>query len=269
MSQPRNLIVTVALFVVAACGTEQTNTIPENGGAIRFNLHEISAESRACVESEAKCARVKLKTIKTTGGGTEAARDNIDLYLLHDLVSRMRSLLPEEVGNPINNAEELAAAFLAEHRVFAEAFPDATAEWIVEITASSITNTPAVATIDITEFAYTGGAHPNTRRRLVSFDVESGQLLGIDDLTTDIDTLTSLTARQLRVDQGLEPDDDLEAAGFWFPEEGFALPDNLGITADGIIFHWDAYEIAPYSMGPIDVTVPASELETVLSADYW
>lgn len=269
MSHSRLFVIAIALFVAAACGTEQTNTVLENGGAIRFKIHEISAESRDCAESVAKCARVKLTTIETTGGGTEAARDNIDLYQLHDLVSRMRSLLPEEVGNPISNPEELAAAFLAEHRAFVESFPDATAEWSVEIKASAITNTPAVTTIDISEFAYTGGAHPNTRRRLVSFDVESGQLLGVDDLTTDIGALTSLAEGQLRADRGLGPDGDLEAAGFWFPEEGFTLPDNLGITTDGIVFHWDAYEIAPYSMGPIDVTVPAAELDLIVEKRYW
>jgi len=269
MSQPRHLIVAAALLIVAACGTERPEIVPENGGAVRFKTHEISAESRACAESGPKCARVKLISIETTGGGSEAARDNIDLYLLHDLVSRMRNLLPEEVGNPINSPEELAAAFLAEHRGFVAAFPDSTAEWSVEITATMITNTPLVATIDIVEFAYTGGAHPNTRRRLVSFDVESGQLLGVEDLTTDIDTLTSITERQFRVDQGLEPDDDLEAAGFWFPEEGFTLPDNLGITADGFLFHWDAYEIAPYSMGPIEVIVPAAELNPIVNQNYW
>lgn len=269
MSQPRHFVVAAALLATAACGTEPTTTISENGGVIRFETHEITAESRSCIESEAKCARVRLKSIETTGGGTDSARGNIEIYLLHDLVSRMRSLLPEEVGNPINNPEELAAAFLAEHRTFVEAFPDATAEWFVEITAAAITNTPVVATIDITEFAYTGGAHPNTRRRLVSFDVQSGQLLGIEDLTTDIDTLTSITERQFRVDQGLGPDDDLEAAGFWFPEGGFTLPDNLGVTADGLIFHWDAYEIAPYSMGPIEVTVPAAELNPIVNQNYW
>lgn len=269
MSQTRHLIVAAALLAVVACGTEKANTVDDDGGAIRFSTHEISAESRTCVESEATCARVHLEFIETTGGGTEAARGNIEIYLLHDLVSRMRSLLPEAVGNSINNPEGLAAAFLAEHRAFVEAFPDATAGWSVEITASAIASTPTVATIDITEFAYTGGAHPNTRRRLVSFDVQSGQLLGIEDLTTDIDTLTSITERQFRVDQGLGPDDDLEAAGFWFPEGGFTLPDNLGVTADGLIFHWDAYEIAPYSMGPIEVTVPAADLNPIVDKHYW
>lgn len=269
MSTPRHIAAVTSLLLIAACGAEQPTTAPENGGALRFKTHEISAESRACAESESKCARVKLTSIATTGGGTEAARDNVDLFLLHDLVSRMRSLLPEEVGNPINSPEELAAAFLAEHRAFVVAFPDATAEWFVEITAAAITSTPAVATLDITEFAYTGGAHPNTRRRLASFDVESGRLLGAHDLTTDVDALTSLAERQFRVDRGLGPDDDLEAAGFWFPEEGFSLPDNLGIIPDGVIFHWDAYEIAPYSTGPIEVIVPAAELNPIANKNYW
>ncbi len=269
MFQARHPAVAAALVFVAACAAEPPKTTPENGGAVRFKAREISAESRGCVDSDAKCARVTLKSIAAIGGGTDAVRDNIDLYLLHDLVSRMRSLLPEEVGNPIDKPEELAAAFLAEHRAFVEAFPDATAAWNVDITATAITSTPAVVTIEITEFAYTGGAHPNTRRRLVSFDVESGRLLGVDDVTTDLGTLASLAERRFRADRGLGPDDDLEAAGFWFPEEGFTLPDNLGITDDGIVFHWDAYEIAPYSTGPIDVTVSAEDLRPIVLKNYW
>jgi hypothetical protein len=269
MSHLCSLGLAFALLAVAACGNQSTDRTPENGGPIRFTIHEISASSRSCAESEAKCARVELRSLETTGGGTEAARANIDLFLGHDLVSRMRSLLPEEVGNRINDIDELTAAFLAGHRAFVENFPDATAEWSVEISASAITSTPVVATIEITEFAYTGGAHPNTRRRLVSFDVESGQLIGVDELTSDVDTLTALAERHLRADRGLGPDDDLEAAGFWFPEQGFTLPDNLGITAEGVVFHWDAYEIAPYSMGPIDVTVPVEDLAGIIDRKYW
>ena len=268
MSHSRHLVF-VAALIVAACGTEPTENTPADGGAIRFNIHEISARSRACDESEARCARVKVTYPETTGGGTEVARGKIDLFLEHDMVSRMRGFVSENVGSGIDNIEGLAAAFLAEHQTFVEEFPEATAEWSIEIEASMIYNTPAAVTIDITEFAYTGGAHPNSRRRLVSFDVSTGRMLGVDDLTIDVEALTSLTEQLLRADRGLEPDADLESAGFWFPEEGFTLPDNVGVVEDGLVFHWDAYEIAPYSMGPIDVTVPAEDLATVIDQKYW
>lgn len=77
MSRLRHFSVAATLLIVVACGTESTNTIPENGGAIRFNLHEISAQSSDCAESEDRCARVTLKTMETTGGGT-VCRDDQD-----------------------------------------------------------------------------------------------------------------------------------------------------------------------------------------------
>ena len=60
-----------------------------------------------------------------------------------------------------------------------------------------------------------------------------------------------------------------DCAGFWLPEEGLTLPDNLGVVEDGLVFHWDAYEIAPYSMGPIDVALPYEDLEAIIDKSYW
>lgn len=264
----------ILTLLVAACGAPSTgvqpmDATPADGGPIRFNPREISAESRDCGEPGGKCARIKVNFPETTDGGTAAVRENIDLFIEHDLVSRMRGLVPEDVGNGIGNVEGLAGAFLAQFRAFVAEFPDATAEWFVEIAATPIYSTSEVATIDINETAYTGGAHPNSRRRLVSFDLATGQLLGVDDLTAEFAELTSLVEHHFRIAQGLESDADLAVAGFWFPEEGFSLPDNVGVVSDGLLFHWDAYEIAPYSMGPIDVTVPVAELAVLVDRSYW
>lgn len=264
----------VSILLFAACGPQSTDVAigtaePTNGGAVRFNATAVSAESGDCTESPVRCARVEVRSLETAGGGTEIVRDNIDLYLSHDIVARMRGFVPEEIGNRLADVERLAAAFLAEHRAFVEDFPDATAAWSIEITARSIYNTPVVTTIGIDETSYTGGAHPNSRLRLASFDVTTGQLLGIDDLAVDIAALTALVEQRLRFDRGLADGDDLASAGFWIPEDGLTLPDNLGVVADGLLVHWDAYEIAPYSMGAIDVRVPSGELEGIVDRDYW
>lgn len=265
--------VIITALSITACGAPHTEIPPTataaDGGAVEFNIQEISAESRGCAESERNCARVTVSSLETTGGGTDTVRENIDLYLGHDLVSRMRAFLPEDVGSGLGDVDDLAAAFLATHREFVVEFPNATAAWTIEITATALYNTPIVATIDISEFAYTGGAHPNSRRRLVSFDVSTGQLLGIDDLTTDVAALTALVEDRLYLDRDLGHDGDLEAAGFWIPEGGFTLPDNIGVVAEGLLVHWDAYEIAPYSMGPIDVTIPSADLHEITTRDFW
>jgi len=72
-----------------------------------------------------------------------------------------------------------------------------------------------------------------------------------------------------RADLGLGDADDLATAGLWLPKEGFTLPENFGVVSEGLLFHWDAYEIAPYSMGPIDVTVAAGDLSAILDRNFW
>lgn len=263
-----------AIALCAACGVAPTDTPPassdlDQSGAIVFTSREIKAESAECTDDTARCARVNVATLATSGGGTEAVRDNIDLFLIHHLISRLRSFVPEQVGNRFTNAEELIAAFLGEHRAFVSDFPDATATWTIEITAETVYNTSEVSTISISETAYTGGAHPNSLRRLVSFEVATGQLLGVDDLTPDARALTALAEQHLRSDHGLAPGDDLQTAGFWFGEEGLTLSDSIGVVAEGILVHWDPYAIAPYAMGPIEVIIPAAEFEGIIDRPYW
>lgn len=263
----------VAVVFIAACGSPTTEIGevggPPEGGAVVFAPREISAESSECAVDDQHCAKVRIQTLRTVGGGTAVLRENIDVYLEHDLVSRMRSVVPEDAGNRAGSAEALAAEFLAQHRVFVADFPEVTARWSFEVSVDAVYNTDSVATLDIVEFTFTGGAHPNTRRRLVSFDVDTGRLLGAEDLTRDVEGLAAVAEAHLRSDRGLGPDDDLEAAGFWLPEGGFTLPDNMGVVAEGIVFHWDAYEIAPYAMGPIDVTIPVADLTEVAAPAYW
>jgi hypothetical protein len=263
-----------AVLVTAACGVgpaERTPSIagPTDGGAVRFDVRRIAAESTECAVTEARCARVDVRWVEAVDGGNEDVRSNINLFLSHDMVSRMRRYVGDDVGAGLDDVERLAGAFLAGHRAFVAEFPEATAEWFIEITATPIFNTPKIATIDIAETAFTGGAHPNSRRRLVSFEVTTGHLVGLGDLTTDIAGLTSLVEQRLRSDLGVGTDDDLAAAGLWLPEEGLTLPENFGVISEGLLFHWDAYEIAPYSMGPIEVTVPAGDLTAILDRDFW
>lgn len=275
MTRPdRQMLVALVVCAAAACGpppTEHPNAAedPADGGAVRFEPCRVSAESTECAATDSRCARVDVRSLEAVDGGSQRVRNNINTFLDHDMVSRMRSFVPEEVGAGLDDVERLAGAFLAEHRAFVTEFPEATSRWFIEITATSIFNTPAIATLEIAETAFTGGAHPNSRRRLVSFEVSTGQLLGVRDLTTDTAGLTTLVERRLRADLGLGADGDLTAAGIWLPEEGFTLPDNVAVVSEGLRFHWDAYEIAPYSMGPIDVTVATGDVVGVVDRDFW
>jgi hypothetical protein len=268
------LAVLTVVGVLTSCAGPHAPDAPaeptaSDDAAVRFEQREITAESPDCDVESSPCARLRVVLAETVGGGTQEVRDNLDMYTRHWVVSRLREHLAEGVGRSTASIDDLAAAFLAQHRAFTVEFPDASADWSIEIVVNPVFSSAKVATLDLSTTSYTGGAHPNSRRQLVSFAVDGGQLLGAADLTADLDALTTVVERRFRDARGLAPDDDLEAAGFWFPDNRFTLPDNLGLIADGLLVHWDAYEIAPYSMGPITVEVPVDDLQGVVDRWLW
>jgi len=262
-----------AVLVLVGCSKEEAPPSPvveaiPDGGPVVFARHTISAETAGCADEGPTCARVTVNVLTPSGGGTQIVRENIDLFLLHDLVARLRAQLPKDIAARADTIDKLVAAFLAQQRAFVEEFPDAPAQWFLEIEAREVWGTASVASIEISEFVFTGGAHPNSRQRLASFDVETGHLLWIDDLTPDPSALIPLVEDRLRLEHGLEPEADLGEAGFWIDEGGLALPDNVALVAEGLRLHWDPYEIAPYSMGSIDIVITTDELTGIVDERF-
>ena len=54
-------------------------------------------------------------------------------------------------------------------------------------------------------------------------------------------------------------------SGFNFDKETrFKLPNNMGFTPYGILFHYNTYEVGPYAIGDADFIIDYEELEKVM-----
>jgi hypothetical protein len=67
---------------------------------------------------------------------------------------------------------------------------------------------------------------------------------------------------ELRTLTGIGETAHLQEGGFF--ENTITIPENFFIVPGGLGFHWDPYEIAPYAMGPIEITIPFEKLQNVL-----
>lgn len=102
-------------------------------------------------------------------------------------------------------------------------------------------------------------AHPNTHSRTVTYDLEAGADVRLDQLfLPGSDYLTRISnycIAQLKTRNiGFDP----TTAGIQ------PLPANYGnwnITADGLLITFDAYQVAAYAAGPQEVVVPYAELQ--------
>ncbi len=175
----------------------------------------------------------------------------------------------DAAGRPLP-ADTVAARFLAGHAEFRRTFPEGPGEWNITRKITLETLPFGLSTLRIDDTRYEGGAHGMASVVYQSFDPATGRRLRKSDLATGAraDSLRMLGERVFREAKGLPPNADLKAGGWFVWENGtFELPDNFGVTRDGLVFHWQPYDIAPYSAGATTITLPWSAVRPHLRAD--
>ncbi|MDR2633212.1 MAG: RsiV family protein [Treponema sp.] len=115
---------------------------------------------------------------------------------------------------------------------------------------------------------YLGGAHGMRDKRYFVIVQDAGrpQRLVLEDLiqADAWSALEALIAQALRTQADLTEDEPLSQGGFF--EDEVAVPDNFFLTPEGLGFHWDPYEIAPYVMGSMEVLLPYEQLADILKS---
>ena len=90
---------------------------------------------------------------------------------------------------------------------------------------------------------------------------KGGYELSLGDLFPEeqLPRLTERIKAKLREQYGAADDDELAQRGF-FPET-IAPTENFEVTPEGIVFHYNPYDIACYAIGEVDVPFTKEELK--------
>jgi hypothetical protein len=111
---------------------------------------------------------------------------------------------------------------------------------------------------------YLGGAHGMREKEYFIIDTGRVRQLSLEDLIQDDAgmELQRLMESTLRADFGIDPEVPQSESGFFTDQP--ELTENCFLTAEGLGFHWDPYEIAPYASGSIEIIIPYDELTEIL-----
>lgn len=124
---------------------------------------------------------------------------------------------------------------------------------------------PGLAVIHRNWYEYTGGAHGNHGTTYFVIDPAAAKRLTLDDIvkTTARPLILEQTEEALRSLRGLKAGAPLTEGGFF--ENSISIPDNFFLSSEGLGFHWDPYEIAPYSDDSIEVILPYESIGDFLT----
>ena len=97
-------------------------------------------------------------------------------------------------------------------------------------------------------------------------NLQNGQQMTLKDLLNPgyEGEINVIAEQAFRDSRNIAPDVSLEGEGFWFQNNTFAINNNFGILEDGLAFHFNAYEVAPYAMGTSDFTIPYEDIMSLI-----
>ena len=113
---------------------------------------------------------------------------------------------------------------------------------------------------------YTGGAHGIYMSTFLNLDLRTLAPIRLDDLFVNDykEQLTDLLWNQLMADNKVANRQELEDMGY--VTTGDLTPtENFYLSKDGITFYYNVYDIAPYVMGPVKITLPYEMMQHLLS----
>ena len=232
-------------------------------GGLRFEMREFSRKYGGCATRNEDCASVSIRYPEFI-----AERPDPALKAVGTSIENML-LTPVYEGTGPGSYEELASSFIEAYKKLQRDFPDYKHGWTLDREASVVYEGDSVICILFTEMSFTGGAHPNSRRTFANFELSKGLEVALDDILVDgyEARLNAVGENIFREVRGLKKDESLEDAGFSFEGGVFSLNDNFGISADGLIFYFNDYEIAPHVMGPTELTIPYDEIPSLMKED--
>lgn len=136
----------------------------------------------------------------------------------------------------------------------------------VDVTAQIVYLDEGMVTYRIASTSYMGGAHPNTVADVFTYDLANATVLGAANMFVPGSEAKVLgIVRQQLADDLHTTVDKLADSGIFTDQM-----DNLGfpyLSGDAVVFHYNAYDIAPYAMGDFNISVWASDLADCLSPE--
>tara|TARA_R110002012_G_scaffold312248_1_gene522474 strand:- start:6365 stop:7075 length:711 start_codon:yes stop_codon:yes gene_type:complete len=222
-----NFYLLCLFFLVFSC---------QEDSAITFSEETITTQQNKIVEINIPVAK-----------GAEAVKNSINESIA-TLISASLSI-EQEMETKNRTISESINKFNSEYENFKSEFPESPVVWDAQIDGEIMYQTDAIISIAITSYLNTGGAHGNLVISFLNFDALTGQSLKNEQLFNNFSAFKTLANDYFN-------DHIADKKELYFEPDTFILPENIGYNDSGIILLYNSYEVAPYSTGLTEFTIP-------------
>lgn len=173
-------------------------------------------------------------------------------------------LLTADSGTNYVSLQEYANGFIKGFDDFQKTETERQQTWFLEISTKVVRQVPGYVSMKTSFVSFQGGAHPNSLFIFLNYNPISHQEIPLDSLLLPgaMPKLTKIAEEIFRKQEKLSPAASL-ADGYFFENNTFKLNDNFTVTADGLKFLYNPYEIKAYVFGTTELLIPFAALKAI------
>jgi len=256
------LSVAGSMAILASCS--------KSGDVSNFEIRETLKSASKSYELKQPDGSTAYLTVSTTMIWPEKFGD-ADLTALRDSLLGIYNVkdghnIDEAMIDFIDNTSMIESANAKE----IASVPQSTAgtySYDIQLNTRIIEQTKTLVTYETTAYSYTGGAHPNSASRPFTYDLSSGKIIdkawifGNNEATNT--ALLALIKESLMSRLGQQEYNEI------YSDDTFPInvSNSVYISEGNIVFHYNPYEIGPYSLGSIDIEVVPFQVEKYLTPE--
>lgn len=208
-----------------------------------------------CDTADYDCSIIALDVVRASG--PKKPSENINSVVDKHIIS----LISTQENDTISNLEALSEKFLNDYREAAENFSEEP-PWEAYVDQKISLQSDSLVSIAVITEIFSGGAHGYKTLTFLNLDPVTGKELSKNDIFEE-DFLPYVEQR-FRQEQNIPEDENINSTGFWFENETFNLPENIGFSEEKVILVYNSYEIAPYASGDIVLEIPIEEVRSFI-----
>lgn len=216
-----------------------------------FFIEEVS--ETACNSEEENCAFISIHTplALETGKLSKTINQNIEKHIL--------GFVDYQEMNDIGSLEELAQRFIDDYEASAEEFQEYNIPWEASVEGRIVHNSRELISLEYKIGLFTGGAHGYSSMSFLNLNPETGEVFSNKDLFTA--GFNTYAEKLFRKNNNIPEEDPINSTGFFFEEDNFQLPKNIGFLKNKVILRYNPYEVASYAEGGIQLEIPLEEVK--------
>jgi len=169
-----------------------------------------------------------------------------------------------EDDSSLNTMDKAVQSFNNSYQEIKKEFPEEIVPYEASINCDISFQNSKILSVLIDSYIFTGGAHGSGNSTYLNMNLKTGKAIENKKLIKDNIQFSNFIEKAFRKAHEIPKNTSINSTGFFFENDTFVLPANIGLTDTHLILLYNQYEISSYAEGPIELKFNKEEV-----ADYF